>query len=126
MTSNDRPYSDADLRTEAAAQHRDLTADPDYMGCGERMTDTKWTSLTDADFDAAQQSISDLLTSAADTSKWAISMGADGLEPAGQVLRIGSGDQHLARIYFAFASDVPETVRNSVVAAIAQTIADQL
>ena len=77
-----RPYTDADLRTEAAKQHHDASCDHDYVGIGERMNGTQpWDSLGEDDFNAAQDAIDDLLTNAADTSEWAIALGAAGLKP---------------------------------------------
>jgi hypothetical protein len=85
----DRPYTDADLIAEAARQHHDLTEDPDYMGVGEQMeyqTITSapgltWDQLGDDDYDSAQEAIHDLIGSAADTSRWAVTLGAAGLTP---------------------------------------------
>ena len=41
----DRPYTDDDLRAEAARQHAALTEDPDFMGVGEQMQDQEIESL---------------------------------------------------------------------------------
>jgi hypothetical protein len=108
----DRPYTDADLRAEAARQHATLTEDPDFMGVGEMMQDSEVESLApqhngqdidgqpnDADgvtwsqllppeaddceaYDLAQNRIYDLINGAADVSEWAVNLGADGLEPS--------------------------------------------
>jgi len=75
----DLPYTDADLRLEAAAQHHAATTDPDFGGIGEQMTDDVWRNLSDDDFDIAQRAIDDLLSNAADTSEWAVNLGAFGL-----------------------------------------------
>jgi hypothetical protein len=94
----DRPYTDADLRAEAARQHHDLTEDPDFMGVGEQMEDsfvpslraddsvpslaTTWSAALDGDdYGDAQRKIHDLLTNAADVSEWAVQLGAAGLTP---------------------------------------------
>lgn len=85
----DSPYTNADLRAEAARQLALSTEDPDFMGIGERMEGSKipsrgdyqWDQLDDADFDNAQRGIDDLLTDAADVSEWAIALGAAGLKP---------------------------------------------
>lgn len=89
-----RPYTNADLRHEAARQLALSTEDPDYMGIGERMTGTvipsraaerlTWDNLDNLDgnaFDDAQRAIDDLLINAADTSAWAVALGAAGLKP---------------------------------------------
>lgn len=79
---SDRPYTDADLRNEAAKQHKNLTEDFDYSGVGEQMGDNApWGSLGDIDFDTARDAIGDLISNAADVSEWAITLGAVGLRP---------------------------------------------
>ena len=78
----DRPYTDDDLRAEAARQHATLSEDPDFMGVGEQMEDryiestvvsqdpedepeeltgSTWSEALDKDeYDAAQRAIHDL------------------------------------------------------------------
>jgi hypothetical protein len=110
----ERPYTDEDLRAEAARQHATLLEDPDFMGVGEMMQDSEVASLApqhaaedidgqpnDADgatwnqllppeadnceaYDLAQNQIYDLIQSAADVSEWAVNLGADGLEPSNE------------------------------------------
>lgn len=103
----DRPYTDEDLRAEAARQHLVLTEDPDFMGVGEAMEDryvestfvdgdedepdgetgSTWGELLPYNHDdgnaynAAQRAIHDLINGAADVSEWAIQLGAAGLTP---------------------------------------------
>lgn len=141
------PYTDADLRTEAITQHAGLTEDPDFMGVGEAMCDspvpstvveggtgTTWEDLLPYDsgdgeheaYNTAQRKIHDLINHAADVSEWAINLGADGLEPTGHVLKVGSADKQIARIHFAFDPDLAEDVRLDLVEGLAQVIADSL
>ncbi|MFJ6073663.1 hypothetical protein ACIQFU_22950 [Streptomyces sp. NPDC093065] len=100
----DHPYTDNDLRAEAARQHATLTDDPDLMGVGEQMeyawvpsvettedgSARTWKQLLvvedetgdDEDYTAfgeAQRKIHDLIQGAADVSEWAVSLGAAGL-----------------------------------------------
>jgi hypothetical protein len=95
---SDLPYTDADLRAEAAAQHALLSEDPDFMGVGEGTQDSivasteadgggkTWEELLpyEADggeaYNAAQRKIHDLIPGA-DVSEWAIQLGAAGLKP---------------------------------------------
>jgi hypothetical protein len=85
----DRPYTDDDLIAEAARQHHELTEDPDFMGVGEQMQGQEvtpdggvnWNDFRDETFDAAQRSIHDLITGAADVSEWAVKLGAAELTP---------------------------------------------
>jgi len=144
--ADDRPYTDEDLRAEATRQHAALVTDPDFMGIGEQMGDTEVDSLApryepqdidgqpnDADgptwsdvcnrqqFTEAQHAIDDLLTNAADTSRWAIDLGADGLEPSdGHALTLMSDGEAFARILLAFAPDVPDEDRDGLAFGIAE------
>lgn len=118
------PYTDDDLRAEAAQQHYTATTDPDFMGIGEQMTDETWRSLSEDDFDAAQRAIGDLLGKAADVSEWAVNLGADGLEPSSNVLGIEAGETPLVRIHFAFHADMPEDARRELVMRLGAAMAD--
>ncbi|MFH9072715.1 hypothetical protein [Streptomyces alboflavus] len=138
----DRPYTDDDLRHEAARQHRASLDDPDFMGIGEQMDGSRiestvtdpgapvttvaggrtWDMLARDDFDAAQRSIDDLLTGAADTSEWAINLGADGLVPSTEHEITLNAGRPLARIHFAFEPDMPEDMRTGLVEGIGDAI----
>ncbi|MFJ5967930.1 hypothetical protein [Streptomyces sp. NPDC093060] len=132
-----RPYTDDDLRAEAARQHYVATTDPDFMGIGEQMVGTAirsrrneprccWHDLDDLEGDAfgdAQRAIADLLGKAADVSEWAINLGADGLEPSeGHVITVGAADKPIARIHFAFEPGMPDEMRDALVQGIGQAI----
>jgi len=131
------PYTDEDLRVEAASQHHALTEDPDYMGIGEAMDDDTVAStetsgggktwgqlLPDGnDFDAARDAISRLISKAADVSEWAINLGADGLEPSNDhVITLDGDGKPIARIHFAFEPGMPEEMRTALVQGIGQAI----
>ena len=140
----DRPYTDEDLRAEAARQHTALTEDPDYMGVGEQMADQfvryevvdpehgglmpvpgapRWNELDEDQFDEAQRKIHDLINGAAYVSEWAIDLGADGLDPSDEhVITIGADDKPLIRVHFAFEPSMPEEMRNAFVLGIGQAI----
>lgn len=136
--TNDRPYTDADLRAEATRQHYLATIDLDFMGIGEQMAGTPvssmavdledeigeplvlcktWDQFSRDDFDAAQRAIDDLLSGAADVSGWAINLGADGLVPHGAVVEQGAGEYRM-RLHFAFSPALPEETRCRLVAAV--------
>jgi hypothetical protein len=143
----DKPYTDDDLRAEAARQHYVATIDPDFMGIGEQVdgrfinssvddpdpgqgtepvTGRTWDSLNPEEFGKAQRAIDDLLGKAADVSDWAINLGADGLEPVEHCLSIGADDRPIARVHFAFEPGMPEKMRQSLVMGIATEIAKHL
>lgn len=141
----DQPYTDADLRAEAAMQYDELTTDPDFMGVGESMQDTAVESThpdPDAENDtgrtwgellpyqdddgkayaAAQEKIHDLISGAADLGEWAVNLGADGLEPEGRALNPDAG----VRIHFAFDPTVPDDVQRAWIDGIHHAIREGL
>ncbi|MEU0671322.1 hypothetical protein ABZ330_00220 [Streptomyces sp. NPDC006172] len=140
----DRPYTDDDLRAEAARQHAALTEDPDFMGVGEQMQDTEipsllppagadgaegphWDELLDEDqFDEAQRKIHALITGAADVSEWAVNLGADGLEPLDSLLSMQTNTGPLVRIHFAVRPDMPEAMRRALIEGVGMEIAKYL
>ncbi|NJP70395.1 hypothetical protein [Streptomyces sp. C1-2] len=93
----DRPYTDDDLRAEAARQHRALTRTADLVVVGDQMdqetvlsTEERdeprtWAELLDCEgditpaYEDAQEKVHHLITRAADVSEWAVNLGAAGL-----------------------------------------------
>lgn len=119
----ERPYTDDDLRAEAASQHHTATTDHDFMGIGEQMTDETWRSLSRDDFAKAQDAIDQLLTNAANVSEWAVNLGADGLAPSDEhVITIGADEQPIARIHFAFEPGMDDDMRTALVQGIGQAL----
>lgn len=121
------PYTRDDLIAEAARQHKTLTEGPDFMGIGEAMDSAPipsrpaddWDDLPENDFAAAHSAIDDLINRAANTSEWAIALGADGLEPHPGFLDLGhSGQPPQVRIHFAFSADMAEDARADLIAQI--------
>jgi hypothetical protein len=143
---SDLPYTDDDLRAEAARQHHVLTQDPDFVGIGEQMEDAwvpsvettedgsgrTWKQLLvgegwdDEDytaFDAAQRKIHDLIKGAADVSQWAVNLGADGLQPSDEhVITLDAGDTPIIRIHFAFEPGMDDDMRTALVEGIGHAI----
>lgn len=140
----DKPYTDEDLRTEAAKQHKTATEDPDFMGIGEAMedsavqsTDDGTTSLTWAEllvpeggsyeaFDEPQRKIHDLINHAADVSEWAINLGADGLEPEEHQFTLNAGPRPIIRVHFAFAPELSEEARTAFVEGLGAAAAREM
>ncbi|MGC5534299.1 hypothetical protein [Streptomyces sp. SR-10] len=140
----EKPYTDDDLRAEAARQHYTATTDPDFMGIGEQMQDSPIESTTalvdnpvgptwgealgDDEFEAAQRAIDSLLGSAVDVSDWAVSLGADGLEPDDHTLQLGasdsaeSEDQPRVRMHFAFHPNMTAADRDSFVVELSKVV----
>ncbi|MFG2900947.1 hypothetical protein ACGFZH_28160 [Streptomyces zaomyceticus] len=130
----ERPYTDDDLRAEAARQHATLTEDPDYVGVGEAMEDrmvtpdgnVEWGDFTDETHDAAQHSIYDLITGATNVSEWAVALGADGLVPYDGQITLDGDSRPFARIHFAFDPGMPEEMRLALVEGVGTEIARHL
>lgn len=118
----DKPYTDADLRAEAARQHKTLTEDPDFTGIGEQMMDETWRSLGEDDFDAAQRAIGDLLTNAADVSAWAITLGVAGLQPLTEIgVALTTGGYPLA-VQIAVDPELTDDAQAELITALTEAI----
>lgn len=140
----DRPYTNDDLRAEAARQHSSLTEDPDFMGVGEQMQDTEipsllppaeadgaegphWDELLDEDqFDEAQRKIHDLINGAADVSEWAVNLGADGLEPDEHQFTLSAGHKPIIRVHFGFAPGLSDDARDAFVQGLGEAAAREM
>lgn len=138
----DLPYTDDDLRTEAARQHaaaiRSITPSEiaDHMDRGHVPSTEEsrrtWAELLNhegddtAEFNAARQQIDDLIGSAANVSEWAVALGADGLEPDGHTLQLGvdpgNGDKPRVRLHFAFAPDMTGPDRDHFVMQLSRVV----
>jgi len=130
----ERPYTDDDLRAEAARQLVQSAWDPDLVSVGEQMQGQEvtpdggvdWDDFRDETFEAAQRSIHDLIVGAADVSEWAVNLGADGLVPYDGQLTLDGDDKPFARIHFAFDPDMPEEMRLALVEGVGGAIARHL
>lgn len=133
-------YTTDDLRAEAARQHRALTRNPYVTGIADRMQGTEISSLTTEDepgvvqgttwddldpvqFNAAQQDVDKLLDTAADVSTWAVTLGADGLEPEDHKLEVKEGDKTMVRVYFGFAPELTDEDRAEIARGIGDAAA---
>ncbi|MCF0086655.1 MULTISPECIES: hypothetical protein [unclassified Streptomyces] len=149
----DRPYTNDDLRAEAANQHANLTEDPDFLGIGEQMhgrviestvvdlepetgepleMGRAWHHLSEDQFEAAQRKIHDLITGAADLSEWAVNLGADGLEPDGTLQlgvrgpNPGDPEQPVVRLHFAFPKGMSHDDRSHLLMRLSGAMAKAL
>ncbi|MGW6225415.1 hypothetical protein ACWF8U_36780 [Streptomyces olivaceus] len=133
----DHPYTDHDLRAEAARQHATLTGDPDFTVVGEQMQGQEvtpdggvnWDDWSDETFEAAQREIHDLIKGAADVSEWAVNLGADGLEPDEHTLQLGAKgpdpedpEQPFVRLHFAFSPQATDEERDRFVMELSKVV----
>jgi len=147
MTTTDRPYTDNDLRAEAARQLFGAQQDPDFMGIGEQMegasidstvvdpdpetgtepvTGRTWDQLDDDTWDAAQRSFDKLINGAVDLSEWAVDLGADGLQPTSDCLTFKGDERPIVRVHFAFPADMPDDARRAFITGSGEAIAAEL
>lgn len=145
----DRPYTDDDLRAEAARQLANLSdhLNADRVGqemCGAEIESQtpkpdedgddapvakgwEWDEvLDDEQFGKAERAVHGLINGAADVSKWAINLGADGLEPSTEHAISVDAGRPIARIHFAFEPDMPDEMRTGLVEGIGDSINDAL
>ena len=84
------PYTDDDLRTEAARQYAEILRAPDLLEVGGEMYGqpipstaggdlVRWRELGSEDWRDARNEVRELLTSVADVSRWAVDLGANHL-----------------------------------------------
>ncbi|WP_432182075.1 hypothetical protein [Streptomyces sp. NBC_00063] len=122
----DRPYTDDDLRALAATLHSRAAANTDIAI--RPAVESKWgDQLDDEAYDEASDQIVRILDRAADTSAWAVHLGADGLAPSDEHQITLDGDaKPIVRIHFAFEPDMDERMKNALVTGISQAIAAEL
>jgi len=123
-------YADEDLRAEAAICLRGLSTTPDEADIrrwlpgayieSHRKDDGRgrtWGALLDENgLNDVSGEIHGLIEGAADVARWAVDLGADGLEPSGHTLQLGvdlgDGDQQpRVRLHFAFHPDMDDEAR---------------
>ncbi|MFB6955514.1 hypothetical protein ACFCYB_00400 [Streptomyces sp. NPDC056309] len=142
--THDLPYTDDDLRAEAAAQYATLAEDPEFMCVGEQMDDDivastdgqdggkTWSELLpfEADggeaYNTAQRKIHGLINGAADVSEWAVNLGADGLEPEDHTLTVDGDDKPLVRLHCAFSPGLDDQARIAFMSRLARVMANAL
>ncbi|MET7933445.1 hypothetical protein [Streptomyces sp. NPDC005322] len=139
--TTDRPYTDDDLRTEAAICHLALSSAPTVDDIRRHLPDAFVESHRDEDsgpeatwsavvgetgLASVAERVHTLIEGAADVSEWAINLGADGLEPDEHSITLGAAEKPIARIHFAFEPGMPDEMRTALVEGIGEAIADAL
>jgi hypothetical protein len=141
------PFTDDDLRAEAARQHATLTEDPDFVGVGEQMSgrfvryevvdpdhgglmpapgSPCWDDLNEDQYDEAQRKLHDLINGAADVSEWAVNLGADGLEPDEHQFTLKAGPKPIIRAHFGFAPELSDDARDAFVQGLGEAAAREM
>ncbi|MEV0556288.1 hypothetical protein AB0I27_22900 [Streptomyces sp. NPDC050597] len=117
----DQPYTDADLRAVAARLHAGAARDAD-----ERIrpaVQRQWGADLDIDqIDEACDEVTSILDRTANTSEWAINLGADGLEPSSDVINLDNPHGPFVRLHFAFHPDMAEEARQRFVLGVREAL----
>ncbi|MFC9700890.1 hypothetical protein ACFTWD_09385 [Streptomyces sp. NPDC056943] len=137
----ERPYTDEDLRAEAASCLAALSIPPTTADIRRSLPDTyidshrtpdsgseaTWTAVLGEDaLGTPTGEIHALIEVAADVSEWAVNLGADDLVPYDGQLTLDGDSRPFARIHFAFAPDTPEEMRLALVQGVGVEIASHL
>jgi hypothetical protein len=111
-TMTERPYTESGLRAVAARVHETSARDSDHRVSSA--VKRQWGAQLDADqLDEAGDALITVLDRTADTSRWAVDLGNDGLKPHPSALDAGDGPRF--RVHFAFAPDMSDDDRADIV-----------
>lgn len=136
-----RPYTDSDLRTEAAVALAALGTLPtpadirrslpdayiESRRTSESGREATWAGvLGETGLGVPVGEIHALVEGAADVSEWAVNLGADGLEPSLHVLNLDGDSKPIVRLHMAFDPAMPEGARQRFGLALAQVMANSI
>ncbi|MGA5604033.1 hypothetical protein ACPCUF_23860 [Streptomyces griseoincarnatus] len=125
-----RPYTNEELRAAAALMHYALTTEPNPSDADAVLNGhPAWAHVEvgSDEEDTLRESVVELVSGAADVSEWAVNLGADGLQPDGHTLQLGSkkagdddSEQPFVRMHFAFHPTATDAERDRFVMELAQ------
>lgn len=120
------PYTDGDLRTEAARQCAEVLRAPDRLEVGDEMQgqpvpsrsgSVRWGELSDDDFHDAGNEVYELLDDAPDLSRWAVDLGANCLTRTTE-LTWGHPDNWSLAVQLAHRRHLADDLHDAIVTAI--------
>ncbi|MFF2100900.1 hypothetical protein [Streptomyces sp. NPDC058202] len=122
---SDVPYTDNDLRAEAADQLRAAVADATLSESlvieGHKIPsrgDTQWDQLSDDDFHEADREISEFVEYAVDIARWSVDLGANGLKRTNELAWGRGGDAWDLAIQIAHRSGLSDELRTAITSAV--------
>lgn len=145
--TTDRPYTDDDLRSEAAICLLGLSTSPNVADIrrwlpgayvdSRREDDGSghtWGDLLDeGGLSEVSDKVHALIEGAADVTRWAVNLGADGLQPDEHTFQLGAQgtgpddpEMPFVRMHFAFHPDATDEERDRFVLRLTQIIAANL
>ncbi|WP_069883586.1 hypothetical protein [Streptomyces luteocolor] len=133
----DRPYTDADLRHEAAICLLALSTTPGAADIRRWLTGAyvesrrnddrsgpTWDDLlTEDELDEVSSKVHALVENAARLAEWAVHLGADGLEPLPEQLSAQTDNGPWFRLHFAVRPDMSDDMRRALVEGVGREIA---
>ncbi|MET9073925.1 hypothetical protein ABZX95_17495 [Streptomyces sp. NPDC004232] len=125
---SDRPYTEDDLRTEAARQYAEVLRSPDWLEVQGEMQGTpipstttgqvvRWHELPGDDYHDAVNAVQELLEDAPDLSRWAVDLGACCLTKTTN-LAWGHGDNWALAVQIAHRRGVDDELHTALVDAV--------
>ena len=133
----DRPYTDEDLRHEAAICLLALSTTPGVVDIRRWLTGAYIESrrnddrsgptwgdlLTEDELVEVSGKVHALAENAAHITQWAVNLGADGLQPSdAHVITLDGDGKPIARIHFAFEPGMDDEMRTDLVQGIGDAI----
>ncbi|MFE7233974.1 hypothetical protein ACFVAF_25560 [Streptomyces sp. NPDC057596] len=119
----DHPYTDDDLRAEAATQLR-AARDPENFEVtieGHKIPsrgDFQWDQLNDDDFHDADREISEHVEYAVDLARWSVDLGANGLHNTSELAWGRGGDAWDLAIQIAHRPGLSKELREAITGAV--------
>jgi len=126
------PYTNDDLRREAARQYAEIVSMPDLLEVGDEMrprpiastsgdtpeTATTWGQLSGDDFHDARNEVQELLDDVADMSRWAVDLGACGLRYTSELAWGRGGDAWDLAVQIAHRPGLNPQLHEAIVAVV--------
>jgi hypothetical protein len=121
------PYTDDDLRREAARQYAEVLRAPDRLEVGDeiqgqpipsRSGSVRWGALSDDDFHDANREVHELLDSAVDMSAWSVNLGARYLKTTTELAWGRGGDAWDLAVQIAHRPGLSTELRDALTTAV--------
>jgi hypothetical protein len=121
------PYTDDDLRAEAARQYAEVLSAPDLLEVGDEMQDrpvpsrsgnVRWGELSDDDFHDARNEVHELLDDAVELSAWSVNLGARYLKTTTELAWGRGGDAWDLAVQIAHRPGLSTELRDALTGAI--------
>jgi hypothetical protein len=125
------PYTDDDLRTEAARQYAEVLRAPDLLEVGDEMQgqpvpsqsgSVRWGELSDDDFHDARKQVHELLDDAVDASAWSVNLGARHLKTTTELAWGRGGDAWDLAVQIAHRPGLSTELRAALTGAIRDAV----